>query len=249
VNYSPGVPYVDAWTATAALGAVTSRIRLLAAVLTGFWHPWSMAHAAATLDHFTGGRVELNVITGARRAGPSPGRGVLFGRNHLTLSGGEGGAWMRIIVDAAQLRRATEVASAVTHAHPLGIEGASLVARTVAMALAGAVDLERLKRTGSGAQRRFPSRAPSVGMYNGSGEKVSMKKVNVSLDEEVRDELFRLVPPRQRSRVVNEALREVLLRRRRVDAMARLVQLRGRSATLGAAEILTAVRRDRARRG
>jgi hypothetical protein len=76
-----------------------------------------------------------------------------------------------------------------------------------------------------------------------------MRKINVSLDEEVRDELFRLVPPRHRSRVVNDALRDALRRLSRADAMKRLVQLRERSATLGAAEIVTAVRRDRARRG
>jgi alkanesulfonate monooxygenase len=65
-TYGSGAPYVDTWTATAALGAVTSKIRLLPAILTGTWNPWIIARAAATLDHFTGGRLDLNVITGGR---------------------------------------------------------------------------------------------------------------------------------------------------------------------------------------
>lgn len=59
-------PYIDTWTAAAALGAVTSKIRLLPAILTGIWNPWMMARAAATLDHLTGGRLDLNIITGGR---------------------------------------------------------------------------------------------------------------------------------------------------------------------------------------
>jgi Arc/MetJ family transcription regulator len=43
-------------------------------------------------------------------------------------------------------------------------------------------------------------------------EKV-MAKMNISIDEEVREELFRLVPPRRRSQVVNEALRKELAKR------------------------------------
>jgi hypothetical protein len=74
-----------------------------------------------------------------------------------------------------------------------------------------------------------------------------MNRVDVSLDEEDRDELFRRVPPRQRSRAINEACRAALLQRRRADARSRLARLRERSATPGAAEIVTAARRDRGR--
>jgi alkanesulfonate monooxygenase len=66
LTYGPETPYIDTWTAAAALGSVTSRIRLLPAVLTGVWNPWILARAAATLDHVTGGRLDLNVITGGR---------------------------------------------------------------------------------------------------------------------------------------------------------------------------------------
>lgn len=66
LTYGPDTPYIDTWTVAAALGAVTTRIRLLTAVLTGVWNPWMLARSAATLDHITGGRLDLNVITGGR---------------------------------------------------------------------------------------------------------------------------------------------------------------------------------------
>jgi Arc/MetJ family transcription regulator len=74
-----------------------------------------------------------------------------------------------------------------------------------------------------------------------------MPKVNFSIDDDVREELARLVPSRQRSRVVNEVLRAALLRMKRERARERLSRLRQRTATLGAGEILAALRRDRAR--
>ena len=74
-----------------------------------------------------------------------------------------------------------------------------------------------------------------------------MPKVNFSIDDDVRDELLRLVPARQRSRVVNGLLREALLRLKREEAMKRLLQLRRRTAKLRGEEILAALRKDRAR--
>lgn len=74
-----------------------------------------------------------------------------------------------------------------------------------------------------------------------------MAKLNVSIDERLRDELFRLVPPRRRSQVVSEALRNELLRRKRQHAIEAVRRLRKRSATLSGKEILEAVRRDRTR--
>jgi poly(ADP-ribose) glycohydrolase ARH3 len=47
--------------------------------------------------------------------------------------------------DPAELTRAAEVASSITHAHPLGIEGGVLIARATAMALSGPVDLDALR--------------------------------------------------------------------------------------------------------
>ncbi len=74
-----------------------------------------------------------------------------------------------------------------------------------------------------------------------------MAKLNVSLDDDVREDLFKLVPARKRSQVVNEALRKELLHRKRELTTARIQQLRRRSATLGSQEIVAAVRKDRSR--
>jgi metal-responsive CopG/Arc/MetJ family transcriptional regulator len=74
-----------------------------------------------------------------------------------------------------------------------------------------------------------------------------MAKLNVSIDDQLRDELFRLVPPRRRSQVVNDALRHELLRRKRQQAADAVQGLRKRSATLSGNEIVEAVRRDRER--
>lgn len=74
-----------------------------------------------------------------------------------------------------------------------------------------------------------------------------MAKLNVSIDDRLREELFRLVPPRRRSQVVNEALRNELLRRKRQHAAEAVRRLRKRSATLSGKEIVEAVRRDRTR--
>ena len=76
-----------------------------------------------------------------------------------------------------------------------------------------------------------------------------MAKMNISIDEEVREELFRLVPPRRRSQVVNEALRKELLHRMREQATKRLQELRKRSAKLSSKEIVAAVKRDRTSTG
>ncbi len=74
-----------------------------------------------------------------------------------------------------------------------------------------------------------------------------MAKFNVSLDEDVREELLKLVPARKRSKVINEALRKELLHRKRELATARIQELRKRSATLRGQEIVSAVRKARTR--
>ncbi len=74
-----------------------------------------------------------------------------------------------------------------------------------------------------------------------------MAKLNVSIDDQLRDELFKLIPPRRRSQVVNEALRHELMRRKRQLASDEVHRLRKRSATLSEEEIVEAVRRDRTR--
>lgn len=74
-----------------------------------------------------------------------------------------------------------------------------------------------------------------------------MPKMNVSIDEDVREDLLKLVPARKRSQVINEALRKELLRRKRETARKQIQQLRTRSATLKSEEIVALVRRDRRR--
>ncbi len=74
-----------------------------------------------------------------------------------------------------------------------------------------------------------------------------MAKLNVSLDEDVHEDLFKLVPARKRSQVINEALRRELLARKRELAAARIKQLRKRSATLRGDEIVSVLRKDRSR--
>jgi hypothetical protein len=75
-----------------------------------------------------------------------------------------------------------------------------------------------------------------------------MPKVNFILDPDVQAELVRLIPPCKRSRVVNEALRKELLRRKRELAMEQLKEIRQQTGTLTGREIVEAVRNDRTRR-
>lgn len=74
-----------------------------------------------------------------------------------------------------------------------------------------------------------------------------MAKLNVSIDDRLKEELFKLVPPRSRSEVVNDALRKELLSHKRRQATDTLRQLRPRTATLTEKDIVESVRKDRAR--
>jgi Coenzyme F420-dependent N5,N10-methylene tetrahydromethanopterin reductase and related flavin-dependent oxidoreductases len=54
----------DTFTVATALAARTTTFRPLIAVRPGYWHPANLASAAATLDHLTGGRVMINIVSG-----------------------------------------------------------------------------------------------------------------------------------------------------------------------------------------
>lgn len=59
---------LDSFIATASLAAVTEKILLISTihVLYGPWHPLHLAKFGATLDHISGGRWGINVVTGHR---------------------------------------------------------------------------------------------------------------------------------------------------------------------------------------
>jgi alkanesulfonate monooxygenase len=55
---------LDTFTVATALAARTTTFRPLIAVRPGYWRPANFASAAATLDHLTGGRVLINIVSG-----------------------------------------------------------------------------------------------------------------------------------------------------------------------------------------
>jgi alkanesulfonate monooxygenase len=54
----------DTFTVASALTARTTTFEPLIAVRPGYWRPANFATAAATLDHLTGGRVRVNIVSG-----------------------------------------------------------------------------------------------------------------------------------------------------------------------------------------
>jgi dimethylsulfone monooxygenase len=56
-------PSLDAWSTAAALAAVTERLELMVAVRPTFHNPALLAKMAANIDHISGGRLSLNVVS------------------------------------------------------------------------------------------------------------------------------------------------------------------------------------------
>jgi alkanesulfonate monooxygenase len=54
----------DTFTVGAALAARTTTFEPLVAIRPGYWRPANFASAAATLDHLTGGRLRVNIVSG-----------------------------------------------------------------------------------------------------------------------------------------------------------------------------------------
>ena len=54
----------DTFTVATALAAQTTTFQPLIAIRPGYWQPAHFASAAATLDHLTGGRVLINIVSG-----------------------------------------------------------------------------------------------------------------------------------------------------------------------------------------
>jgi FMNH2-dependent dimethyl sulfone monooxygenase len=59
----PHQPSLDAWSTAAALAAVTRRLELMVAVRPTFHLPALLAKQAANIDHISGGRLSLNVVS------------------------------------------------------------------------------------------------------------------------------------------------------------------------------------------
>ncbi|OZV77426.1 alkanesulfonate monooxygenase [Micromonospora echinospora] len=55
----------DTFTVATALAARTTTFQPLVAIRPGYWHPANFAAAAATLDHLTGGRLLVNIVSGS----------------------------------------------------------------------------------------------------------------------------------------------------------------------------------------
>jgi alkanesulfonate monooxygenase len=54
----------DTFTVAATLSARTTTFEPLIAIRPGYWRPANFASAAATLDHLSGGRVRINIVSG-----------------------------------------------------------------------------------------------------------------------------------------------------------------------------------------
>jgi alkanesulfonate monooxygenase len=59
----------DTLTVATALAARTTTFEPLIAIRPGYWRPAHFASAAATLDHLTGGRVRVNIVSGKDNLG------------------------------------------------------------------------------------------------------------------------------------------------------------------------------------
>ena len=55
---------LEALTLTSALAAVTKKIKLIAAIHPGLWHPGVIAKAVATIDQVSQGRAAVNIVSG-----------------------------------------------------------------------------------------------------------------------------------------------------------------------------------------
>src|SRR6476620_3315486 len=56
-------PALDAWSTAAAVAAVTTQLEIMVAVRPTFHHPALLAKQAASLDHLSGGRLTMNVVS------------------------------------------------------------------------------------------------------------------------------------------------------------------------------------------
>ncbi|PWW43252.1 MULTISPECIES: dimethylsulfone monooxygenase SfnG [Paenibacillus] len=55
---------LEAIALASALAVVTDRLKLIAAILPGLWHPGPVAKAITTIDHISKGRAAVNIVSG-----------------------------------------------------------------------------------------------------------------------------------------------------------------------------------------
>ena len=56
-------PALDAWSTAAAVAAVTTQLEIMVAVRPTFHQPALLAKQASNIDHLSGGRLTLNVVS------------------------------------------------------------------------------------------------------------------------------------------------------------------------------------------
>ncbi len=66
--YDENRDQLEAWTAAAALAALTRRIEIIAAIKPGLYHPVVLAKMALQIEHVSGGRFALNLVNAWNRA-------------------------------------------------------------------------------------------------------------------------------------------------------------------------------------
>ncbi|KQP05828.1 MAG: LLM class flavin-dependent oxidoreductase [Methylobacterium sp.] len=66
--YDDGRDQLEAWTASAALAALTRRIEIIAAIKPGLYHPVVLAKMALQIEHIARGRFALNLVNAWNRA-------------------------------------------------------------------------------------------------------------------------------------------------------------------------------------
>jgi alkanesulfonate monooxygenase len=59
---------IEAWTAAAALAALTTRIEIIAAIKPSLYHPVVLAKMAQQIEHVSGGRFAINLVNAWNRA-------------------------------------------------------------------------------------------------------------------------------------------------------------------------------------
>ncbi|MCC8394597.1 LLM class flavin-dependent oxidoreductase [Paraburkholderia sp. MMS20-SJTR3] len=65
--HDPALDQLEAWTASAALAALTSRIEIIAAIKPFLYHPVVLAKMAQQIEHISGGRFAINLVNAWNR--------------------------------------------------------------------------------------------------------------------------------------------------------------------------------------